>query len=73
MSGNPLGLPSPPGDRMDAVAIVAALVLIEYMVIVWFTGHGARPLRRRRARDRPGHPVFERWARVQRQHRRASS
>jgi len=46
------------------VGIVAALVLIEYMVIVWFTGH-ARGLYGVPAPAMTGHPVFERWARVQ--------
>jgi glutathione S-transferase len=46
------------------VAIVAALVLIEYMVIVWLTGH-ARGLYGVPAPAMSGHPVFERWARVQ--------
>src|SRR5262245_61366923 len=46
------------------VAIVAALVLIEYMVIVHLTGH-ARGLYGVPAPAMTGHPVFERWARVQ--------
>jgi len=49
---------------MDAVAIVAALVLIEYMVIVWLTGQ-ARGLYGVPAPAITGHPVFERWLRVQ--------
>jgi glutathione S-transferase len=46
------------------VAIVAALVLIEYMVIVWLTGQ-ARGAHGVAAPAMSGHPVFERWARVQ--------
>ena len=46
------------------VAIVAALVLIEYLVIVHLTGH-ARGLSGVPAPSMTGHPVFERWARVQ--------
>jgi glutathione S-transferase len=46
------------------VAIVATLVLIEYMVIVWFTGQ-ARGLHGVAAPAMTGHPIFERWARVQ--------
>ena len=49
---------------MDAVAIVAALVLIEYMGIVWFTGQ-ARGRYGVAAPAITGHPVFERWFRVQ--------
>ncbi|HKA14908.1 MAG TPA: MAPEG family protein [Myxococcota bacterium] len=49
---------------MEWVAIVAALALIEYMVFVWFTGH-ARGLYGVPAPAMTGHPVFERWARVQ--------
>ena len=49
---------------MDAVAIVAALVLIEYMGIVWFTGQ-ARGRHGVAAPAITGHPVFERWLRVQ--------
>ena len=49
---------------MDFVAIVAALVLIEYMVIVWLTGH-ARGRYGVAAPAITGHPVFERWFRVQ--------
>jgi uncharacterized membrane protein YecN with MAPEG domain len=49
---------------MEPVAIVAALVLIEYMVIVWFTGH-ARGVYGVAAPAMTGHPIFERWARVQ--------
>ena len=49
---------------MEWVAIVAALVLIEYMGIVWLTGQS----RGRHGVAAPaitGHPVFERWMRVQ--------
>jgi hypothetical protein len=46
------------------VAVVAALVLIEYMAIVWLTGR-ARGLHGVAAPAMTGHPVFERWARVQ--------
>jgi len=46
------------------VAIVAALVLIEYMVFVWLTGH-ARGVHGVPAPAMTGHPIFERWARVQ--------
>ena len=46
------------------VAIVAALVLIEYMVIVWLTGQ-ARGRYGVAAPAITGHPIFERWARVQ--------
>ena len=46
------------------VGIVAALVLIEYMVIVWLTGQ-ARGTYGVAAPAMTGHPVFERWARVQ--------
>jgi glutathione S-transferase len=49
---------------MDAVAIVAALVLIEYMVIVGWTGQ-ARGRYGVAAPATTGHPVFERWLRVQ--------
>ena len=49
---------------MEWVAIVAALALIEYMVIVWLTGQ-ARGLYGVAAPAMTGHPVFERWARVQ--------
>ena len=49
---------------MDAVAIVAALVLIEYMVIVGFVGH-ARGRYGVAAPAMAGHPIFERWSRVQ--------
>jgi len=49
---------------MDAVAIVAALVLIEYMVIVGYTGQ-ARGQYGVAAPAVTGHPVFERWLRVQ--------
>ena len=49
---------------MEAVAIVAALVLIEYMAIVWFTGQ-ARGRHGVAAPAITGHPVFERWMRVQ--------
>jgi hypothetical protein len=50
---------------MDAVvAIVAALVLIEYMVIVRYAG-AARGLYGVPAPAMTGHPIFERWARVQ--------
>ena len=49
---------------MDAVAIVAALVVIEYMVIVWYAG-AARGLYGVPAPAMTGHPIFERWARVQ--------
>src|SRR5437870_2771140 len=49
---------------MEWVAIVAALVLIEYMVIVWFAGR-ARGLYGVAAPAMTGHPIFERWARVQ--------
>ena len=46
------------------VAIVAALVLIEYLVIVWLTGN-ARGTYGVPAPAMTGHPVFERWVRVQ--------
>jgi glutathione S-transferase len=46
------------------VAIVAALVLIEYMGIVWLTGQ-ARGRHGVAAPAITGHPVFERWMRVQ--------
>ena len=49
---------------MDAVAIVAALVVLEYMGIVWFTGQ-ARGRHGVAAPSITGHPVFERWMRVQ--------
>src|SRR5258705_12561592 len=49
---------------MHAVAIVAALVLIEYMGIVWLTGQ-ARGRYGVAAPAITGHPVFERWLRVQ--------
>ena len=49
---------------MEAVAIVAALVLVEYMVIVWLTGQ-ARGRYGVPAPAMTGHPVFERWSRVQ--------
>jgi uncharacterized membrane protein YecN with MAPEG domain len=49
---------------MEAVAIVAALVLIEYMGIVWFTGQ-ARGRHGVPAPAITGHPIFERWLRVQ--------
>jgi glutathione S-transferase len=50
--------------RMHAVAIVAALVLIEYMVFVWKTGQ-ARGRHGVPAPATVGHPIFERWYRVQ--------
>jgi uncharacterized membrane protein YecN with MAPEG domain len=49
---------------MQAAAIVAALVLIEYMVIVWLTGQ-ARGRHGVAAPATTGHPIFERWLRVQ--------
>jgi hypothetical protein len=49
---------------MEAVAIVAALVGVEYMVIVWLTGQ-ARGRYGVPAPAMTGHPVFERWSRVQ--------
>ena len=49
---------------MDAVSIVAALVVLEYMGIVWFTGQ-ARGRYGVAAPAMTGHPVFERWSRVQ--------
>ncbi len=49
---------------MEAVAIVAALVLLEYMVIIRYVGR-ARGLYEVAAPAMTGHPVFERWARVQ--------
>jgi hypothetical protein len=49
---------------MEWVAIVAALVLIEYMVIVRYTGR-ARGEYGVPAPAMSGHPIFERWARVQ--------
>ncbi len=49
---------------MDAVAIVAALVLIEYMGIVWLTGQ-ARGTYGVAAPATTGHPIYERWLRVQ--------
>jgi hypothetical protein len=54
---------------MDAVAIVAALVLIEYMVIVWYAGAARGPTGSPRPRYRT--PDLERWARVQ-EHCRAT-
>ena len=49
---------------MDAVAIVAALVLIEYLAIVFLTGQ-ARGRYGVAAPATTGHPIFERWLRVQ--------
>jgi uncharacterized membrane protein YecN with MAPEG domain len=49
---------------MEPVAIVAALVMIEYLVIVGLTGR-ARGQYGVAAPATTGHPVFERWLRVQ--------
>lgn len=49
---------------MQWVAIVAALVLIEYLVLVFLTGQ-ARGRYGVAAPGTTGHPVFERWFRVQ--------
>ena len=49
---------------MEWVAIAAGLVLVEYMVIVWCTGQ-ARGRYGVAAPATSGHPVFERWLRVQ--------
>lgn len=49
---------------MEWVAIVAALVLIEYMVLVFLTGQ-ARGRYGVPAPATTGDPVFERWFRVQ--------
>ena len=49
---------------MEPVAVVTALVLIEYMWIVWQTGQ-ARGQYGVAAPATVGHPVFERWFRVQ--------
>jgi len=46
------------------VAIVAALVLLEYLVLVLLTGR-ARGTHGVAAPATTGHPVFERWFRVQ--------
>jgi uncharacterized MAPEG superfamily protein len=49
---------------MTFVSIVAALALIEYMVIGILTGR-ARATYKIEAPATTGHPVFERWYRVQ--------
>ncbi len=49
---------------MEWVGIVCGLVLVEYMVIVWCTGQ-ARGRHGVPAPATTGHPVFERWFRVQ--------
>jgi uncharacterized membrane protein YecN with MAPEG domain len=49
---------------MEPVAIVTALVLLEYFWIVWQTGQ-ARGKHGVPAPAMSGHPVFERWLRVQ--------
>lgn len=49
---------------MQWVAIVAALVLIEYLVLVFLTGQ-ARGRYGVAAPGTTGHPIFERWFRVQ--------
>lgn len=49
---------------MEWVAIAAGLVLVEYTVIVWCTGQ-ARGRYGVAAPATTGHPVFERWFRVQ--------
>ena len=67
MSRKPFGerLETRQGASMEPiVAIVAALVLIEYMVIVRYAGR-ARGLYGVAAPAMTGHPIFERWARVQ--------
>lgn len=46
------------------MAIVAALVLLEYLVLVLLTGR-ARGIHGVAAPATTGHPVFERWFRVQ--------
>jgi uncharacterized MAPEG superfamily protein len=49
---------------MRFVSIVAALALIEYLVILLMTGR-ARLTHKVEAPATTGHPVFERWYRVQ--------
>lgn len=49
---------------MEPVAIVTALVLLEYFWIVWQTGQ-ARGKYGVPAPAMSGHPIFERWLRVQ--------
>ncbi len=49
---------------MNFTAIVAALALIEYLVIAMLTGR-ARGTYKVQAPATTGHPVFERWYRVQ--------
>jgi len=49
---------------MRLVAIVAALALLEYVVISLFTGQ-ARGTYGVKAPATTGHPIFERWYRVQ--------
>ena len=49
---------------MTFVSIVAVLALIEYMVIATLTGR-ARATYKVEAPATTGHPVFERWYRVQ--------
>ncbi len=49
---------------MEPVAIVTALVLLEYFWIVWQTGQ-ARGKYGVPAPSMSGHPIFERWLRVQ--------
>jgi glutathione S-transferase len=49
---------------MDFVAVVAALALLEYMIISTLTGQ-ARGRYGVKAPAVTGHPIFERWMRVQ--------
>jgi uncharacterized MAPEG superfamily protein len=49
---------------VEWVAIAAGLVLVEYMVVVWCTGQ-ARGRYGVAAPATSGHPIFERWLRVQ--------
>ena len=49
---------------MDFVAVVAALALLEYMIIGILTGQ-ARGRYGVKAPAVTGHPIFERWMRVQ--------
>jgi uncharacterized membrane protein YecN with MAPEG domain len=49
---------------MEPVAVVTALVLCEYFWIVWQTGQ-ARGTYGVPAPAMSGHPIFERWLRVQ--------
>jgi hypothetical protein len=49
---------------MDFVAVVAALALLEYLIIGTLTGQ-ARGRYGVKAPAVTGHPIFERWMRVQ--------